>query len=340
MFWILLSVNSEVTDYYAMTVALALGRSGYETETVPADGIAECVGSRAAKDDWFFSADVIEACRLRLRGFDNVILWCQGIIPEESYLRHKSKVRARILSLIEKHALKNARFCLFVSDSMRRHFELKYKIDFEDRCFVMPCFNSELVSESFFVEGKYDSPTFCYVGSLAAWQCFEQTVDLYKSIESCVPNAQLKVLTFEQDEALEILKSKGVKCYEVGYVPPDKVSSELGSVAYGFVIREDNPVNRVATPTKLSSYMAAGVIPVFSRCLDGFACLAGNLRFAVPVDEPVCAEDIVNRCLEPIGCDEVFAEYKRVFETYYSRDRYVEELSLLLDGVVGKARKV
>lgn len=333
-------MNSEVTDYYTETVALALERAGYETETVAADGIAECVGSRAGKDDWFFSADAVEACRLRLRGFSNVILWCQGVIPEESYLRHRSKVRARILSLIERHALKKASFCLFVSDAMRRHYEEKYKLGFEGRCFVMPCFNSELVSEFFFTEGKYDSPTFCYVGSLAAWQCFEQTVDLYKDIESCVPGARLKVLTFEQDEALGILKSKGVERFELGCVPPDKVAAELADVSYGFVLREDNIVNRVATPTKFSSYMSAGVIPIFSDCLDSFANLARGLRFAVSADESVDAESVVLGCSKVIRREDVLAEYRQVFDTYYSREYYIEKLAPLLSEALGRGDKI
>lgn len=197
MIWILRSTNSEVTDFYLETVASALEKAGFATTTVSAESVKECVAAHARSEDWFLSSNAMETCRLYLQGARNVILWCQGIIPEESYLRNGSKGKSAILSLIEKSALKKAAFCLFVSDDMRRHYETKYGLSFEGRCFVMPCFNSMFEQGSFFAEGKYDSPTFAYVGSMAAWQCFEETVDLYKELESRLPGAFLKVLTFK-----------------------------------------------------------------------------------------------------------------------------------------------
>lgn len=295
-----------------------------------------CVKERSRSGDWFLSSNAMEACRIISWGARNIILWCQGVIPEESYLRNRSRIKEAVLSLIEKRALKKAAFCLFVSDEMRRHYEAKYKLDFDGRCFVMPCFNSVLEPEFFRVEGKYELPTFAYVGSMAAWQCFEETVDLYKTLESRLKGSSLKVLTFNQDKAREVLESKHVERYEIGCVPPEKVAEELADVAYGLVIREDVAVNRVATPTKLSSYMAAGVIPVFSDCLGSFSDLARGLRFAVPVAGPGDADAVAERCSEPIRWEDVLDEYSRVFGTYYSRDYYVKQLAPLLDAVIAK----
>ena len=339
MIWILRSTNSEVTDFYLETVASALEKAGFATTTVSAESVKECVAAHARSEDWFLSSNAMETCRLYLQGARNVILWCQGIIPEESYLRNGSKGKSAILSLIEKSALKKAAFCLFVSDDMRRHYETKYGLSFEGRCFVMPCFNSMFEQGSFFAEGKYDSPTFAYVGSMAAWQCFEETVDLYKELESRLPGAFLKVLTFNQAGAREILRAKGVERYEVGCVPPEKVAGELAKVAYGFVIREDGPVNRVATPTKLSSYMAAGVIPVFSDCIGSFSGLARGLKYAIPVGRSVDVDAVARRCAEPVRREEVLREYRRVFDTYYSREYYVQGLAPLLGSVIREGRR-
>lgn len=339
MIWILRSTNSEVTDFYLETVASALEKAGFATTTVSAESVKECVAAHARSEDWFLSSNAMETCRLYLQGARNIILWCQGIIPEESYLRNGSKGKSAILSLIEKSALKKAAFCLFVSDDMRRHYETKYGLSFEGRCFVMPCFNSMFEQGSFFAEGKYDSPTFAYVGSMAAWQCFEETVDLYKELESRLPGAFLKVLTFNQAGAREILRAKGVERYEVGCVPPEKVAGELAKVAYGFVIREDDPVNRVATPTKLSSYMAAGVIPVFSDCIGSFSGLARGLKYAIPVGRSVDVDAVARRCAEPVRREEVLREYRRVFDTYYSREYYVQGLAPLLGSVIREGRR-
>ena len=133
------------------------------------------------------------------------------------------------------------------------------------------------------------------------------------------------MLTFEQDEALEILNSKGVERFELRCVPPDKVAAELADVSYGFVLREDNIVNHVATPTKLSSYMSAGVIPIYSDCLDSFANLARGLCFAVSIGESVDAESVVRSCSGVIRREDVCIEYRKVFSTYYSREYYIEK---------------
>ena len=339
MIWILRSTNSEVTDFYLETVSSALEKAGFPTMMVPVEKVRECVATHARSEDWFVSPSALEACRIFSLGVKNVILWCQGIIPEESYLRNRSKSKSAVLSLIEKLALKKAAFCLFVSDDMRRHYEVKYGLSFEGRCFVMPCFNSTLEEVSFLAEGKYDTPTFAYVGSMAAWQCFEATVDLYKELEVRLPGALLKVLTFDQGKARKVLRAKGVERYEVGCVPPEKVADELARVAYGFVIRKDDPVNQVATPTKLSSYMAAGVIPVFSDCIGSFSGLARGLKYAVPVGMPVDVDAVARRCAEPVRREELLGEYRRVFDTYYSREYYVEGLAPLLGSVIHEGRR-
>lgn len=149
----------------------------------------------------------------------------------------------------------------------------------------------------------------------------------------------MKVLTFNQAGAREILRAKGVERYEVGCVPPEKVAGELAKVAYGFVIREDDPVNRVATPTKLSSYMAAGVIPVFSDCIGSFSGLARGLKYAIPVGRSVDVDAVARRCAETVRREEVLREYRRVFDTYYSREYYVQGLAPLLGSVIREGRR-
>lgn len=340
--WVLGASNSDVTDCYLQTIADSLIEAGCEAEFVPAGDTRACLKGRASKKDWFVSSNPIEACRISAHGIRRIILWCQGVAPEESYLRNGSKIRLSVLSFIEKTALKKASLCFFVSEEMRRHYEGKYGLDFEGRYFVMPCFNSALDWESFRAEGKYTVPTFAYVGSLAKWQCFEETVDLYKDIESRLEGSCFKVLTFDREKAEEILRARGVRRFEVDCVARDQVSAELSSVAFGFVVREDNVVNRVATPTKLSSYMAAGVIPVYSDCLASFADIAEDLRFAISVGNPVDADMLVEHCRKMVGsdADDVLAEYKKVFETYYSRDYYMRKLVPILKGILDEDGRI
>lgn len=335
MVWILTPENSEVTGYYLDTIAAAFRAAGVPGEAVPSDSCGAVV-RHASRADWFVCSSPLEAFRLLGRGITNIVLWCQGVIPEESYMRNGSAARRALLSLVERIALSRARFCLFVSSAMREHYERKYRLGFEGKCFVMPCFNTGLSSRAFQVAGKYDRPVFAYVGSLAKWQCFSETVELYRRIETRLEGSKLKVLTFSVDDATKALQRSGAKNYEVKRVSTDQVADELAEASFGFVIRRDDVVNRVATPTKISSYMSAGVIPVFSECLSSFSELAKGLDYALPVGEEPDAEAIAEYCARKIDPESVLGEYSRVFDSYFSRGYYVERLSPMLGNLVGK----
>lgn len=119
-------------------------------------------------------------------------------------------------------------------------------------------------------------------------------------------------------------------------VPKDDVKKELSSVNYGFIIREDSIVNRVATPTKISSYMSAGVIPIFSTCLKDFSVLAQNLKYAKAVenlDEKGVA-DVICYIKKPIEKEDVKEEYKKLFDSYYGKHTHCANLEILFKKVL------
>ena len=74
-------------------------------------------------------------------------------------------------------------------------------------------------------------------------------------------------------------------------------------------------VNRVATPTKFSSYLAAGVLPIFSSCLKDFYDSYGN-------SDIVCVADNYSDITEFVRKEHdkgiIMAEIKNIFNSYYS----------------------
>lgn len=326
--YVVLSQNSEVTDNYMNVIKGALERSGWMCQTV--EFSTRSAFSPLRKDALIVVASCMDALSFIKQGFKNVVVWCQGIVPEESFMRRHSRSRRLALSLMESYVLKKAKFVFFVSSEMKRHYEAKYGLDFKGRYGIMPCFNSELCAESVLAPEKYANKVFVYMGSLAAWQCFDETARLFKRIEERMPDALFKVYCFDQRGAEEKLRRAGVQNYWVGSVPPDQVSMELSGASFGFVIREDCAVNRVATPTKLSSYLSAGVIPIFSRCLTSFREATKGMKYALAVDAEPDVNAVVDFCSQPIEASEVLAEFKHLFETYYSREHYVESLSTVL----------
>lgn len=311
--------NIVVLQSYLEVVQKALIQNGYSCEFIKSlEGID--------KEALIVHPMGIDAFKYYWKGYKNFILWQQGATADESYMRNHSKLRYWILNKIDTFAMKKAKFILFVSEYMRKHYEKLSGVSFSDKSYTMPCFNEEY-DESVYKYKDYSKKVFTYVGSLDLWQCFDQTVTLYKQIEERVPNTMFKVLTFSVDDAKRILKEKGVKNYAVACVPKEKVKQELLETTYGFILREDNMVNRVATPTKFSSYLAAGVIPIFSDCLKDFNVVAKSMKYVLKVNANYSVEDIVSFINNDIDKQEIHNEYKNLYRMYYSSDLHCSKLT-------------
>lgn len=316
--------NVVVLQSYLDVIKDALCRLGYVCEYVK-----ELSG--VDKKDLIVFPVPMDAMKFYFKGYRNYILWQQGATADESFMRNHSRLRYWILNKIDLFAMKKAKAVLYVSDYMKRHYEKIGNCSFSEKSYIMPCFN-EVFDPSVYENKNYSKKVFTYVGSLEPWQCFDETATLYKKIEDAVPEVFFKVLTFDTKSAEKILKEKGIKNYEVKCVPKDEVKKELAPVTYGFIIREDNMVNRVATPTKISSYMAAGVIPIFSSCLKDFSIQAQKMNFAKQVsdlsDESV--QGIIRFVNTPVDAESLKREYNDVFNTYYSTELHSQRLGDLL----------
>lgn len=268
----------------------------------------------------------IDAFRYYLKGYVNFIIWQQGATADESFMRNHSYIRKYILNLIDIFVMKKSKYILFVSNYMREHYSKLAKTNFENKSYVMPCFNEQLDS-GVFEKKDYTKKFFTYVGSLDLWQCFDKIADAYVEIEKHVPNCYFKVLTFQEDDAKKILVEKGAHNYEVKKVPKEKVKEELLECTYGFIIRDDNIVNRVATPTKMSSYLSSGVIPIFSKCLSDFYQLSSEYSFMICLNEEDGIEKVIDRVSNPVDVENIKFGIEDIFKKYYSKEKYIDALT-------------
>lgn len=317
------SDNHLVIDFYLDTLKLAFEKSGYEVKEVNYSD-----AKTMDKNNYIVVIGKVFVLKWYLKGFRNFVLWSQGLLPDESAMRHNnSKIRFFIGGLIERFAIKKSKLVIMVSEAMKHHFEQKYHINFGENFFLMPCYNCELEKESFFVKNKYSDNTFCYVGSLTIWQCFEQTVELYKKIEENYSNTKFIVCTGEQEKAKSILTSKGVKNYTVQFVPQAELPNVLAQCKFGFIIREDVVVNNVATPTKLSTYLSNGIIPIVSDAINEYASYfkGRNYLISMPVKQDL---DLLDKYIKgEIDASDVYSEYSKFYNDYYNTDRYIANLS-------------
>lgn len=312
---------SAVTETYMRIVREAVCEAGFFAQD-------RKLCKRPSRKDYIVTNEALVTVRYLLSGYRRHIVWMQGIVPEESYLRRHSRLRRAVLSFAEKFVLKHADLLLLVSSEMLAHYEAKYGLPLAGKSVIMPCFSeTEPYAGAFAAK---EEGTFAYVGSLSAWQCFAQTAALYAEIERRAPcRTKLFVFTEDTARAERLLAQSGAKNYEISHREGAALLDALSSVRYGFVLRREDPVNRVATPTKLSVYAACGLTPIYSPVLADFARRAVPLDYGIQVKLPFDLHDVsavlrdMEKDWDPRRMRDMSA---RIFADYYHAGGYRQTL--------------
>ena len=297
-------------------------------------------GQDAENKKTYIVTDTIQAAfKYICKGYKNHIVWMQGIVPEESFMRRHSYLRFWAISAMERLILKKAKLLLLVSEEMLQHYEKKYHLKLKQKSIIMPCFNELGIEESAFCDEKYRHNTFTYVGSIQAWQCFEQTAKLYREIEArATTPVKFCVYTFQQEAAEQIIKNLGIQNYAIDCVPPEELSQRIKEIKYGFIIRENHPVNNVATPTKFSNYLANGIIPIYSSAVKAFAAFdkKNQLGLVYDLDDPEAGlRRILEHMEKEISAEQVQEKCTNAFAIYYNAEMYKEEIAQKLKQIMG-----
>lgn len=310
--------NKEVTSVYIKVICTAFKEMGFDL--VELDGLEKC-GNKQSPLLVVDLKDVVIASNC---GYKNILYWIQGVAPEEIYLKNKDILRYLLYTYREFRAIKSASFIFYCSQNMKNHYEKKYRYYTNDY-YVMPCFNEE-IHEDIIRNKRYTNNDFVYAGSLEKWQNFEGTVRYYKKIEERVNNTKFKVFVRDQANARQILDKYKIKNYVIDYVTPEQLSIEISQSKFGFCLREDITVNSVATPTKLSNYIANGMFPIYSRCLNSFYDASKNSQYCFCIDDEMTLDRIVKMCNESIQGEDVYTDYKKNFGDYYSSNFHISRI--------------
>lgn len=187
------------------------------------------------------------------------ILDLHGVVPEEEY-DSGNLFNGKIYDLIEKNTIKKADCIIVVSNAMRMHLIAKYGTIFFGKYILlpnMPVINEELIVDNF-IEKK---PTVIYAGGLQKWQQIIKMLQIISEMESYF---QFYIFCPEPGLLYEILYKMKINLASVPIdtVTHDELPKYYRKCQYGFILREDNLINKVACPTKLVEYLAFGVIPI------------------------------------------------------------------------------
>ena len=206
----------------------------------------------------------------------------RALLFAESFSRRKNYFIAALIFMLEMITCflanqiccvsKNLRTCLF------KFFNYKKNI------YVFPCLvvNKERKK---FIPSKYlaKKTSFVYLGSVTGWQNFDEAVDVYKQF-SKNNKTSFTVITKDKKKAIKILKNKNVSG-NVLSLKNSEVLIELQHYDFGFLLRENNLLNNVASPIKFLEYLNCGVIPIMNKGIGDYSNLAKVNDIAIVLDE-------------------------------------------------------
>jgi len=180
-----------------------------------------------------------------------------GVVPEE-FRMHNDFFSAVLYEKEEACAVKKAGIVIVVTDAMRQYLQQKFQTTLKARTASFPMFPSftPMLATRPLVDGK---PVIVYAGGLHKWQQVPKMIDaIARTVDSCShrfycpqPQVVKDMLPPELSGMLEV---------------ESKTHAELmilyPQCHYGFILREDIIVNRVACPTKLVEYLTMGIVPI------------------------------------------------------------------------------
>ncbi len=191
-----------------------------------------------------------------------MVLDFHGCVIEEMEMMNAPIWKISNMKKYEKFALKYIKTFVSVTNNMTTYYQNKYQESKKLKYITLPIFNSSNIN---FSEKKENALNILYSGRNQVWQNPELMV---KSIAEVVKNKKISninytFLTPDIQYYTNLAKKYEVENYiTIKSVAPNDLNQEYAKAHLGFILRDDNVVNRVACPTKLVEYMKAGIIPI------------------------------------------------------------------------------
>jgi len=254
----------------------------------------------------------------------NIYYWVQGSVPEESYLRHKSKLKYYILSIFEYLSLTVASQNIFVSTYMQEYLEQKFHKNFTNSI-IVPC-----ISEFSYDGSLKEKDSFVYIGGMSAWQRVDKMLKMFNQILQYKPKARLYIATLDtaiaKEEVAKYLDPKDFGSVEVlSITNREKILFFLSTKEYGFLIREDIVVNNVSSPIKLAEYLSCGVNVIISDAVKSYAPMVEQQKAGISIN----IEDNIIEKLK--GFQHSTVNSLNVYQQYFSREEQLKSYTKLLN---------
>ena len=193
-----------------------------------------------------------------------VVLDAHGIVQEE--LRYQGAIaKSKLYRLAEQRIFRRVDNVVTVSGAMIAHFRRKYP-RWKRQAIHYPILPAHVGDDVSMMDGETQGDDIVHViysGNLQSWQNIDLMISLIK--RNLSERVKYTLLTGQVAEMKKRLLDSGVHLgdhIDVLTVSPTELPLYYQSAHYGFIMRDDMLINRVACPTKLVEYLIYGIIPI------------------------------------------------------------------------------
>jgi hypothetical protein len=151
---------------------------------------------------------------------------------------------------------------------MQSHFRTKYSSYIGEECIFATnsqpatCNPQPATSNLQPATRNTDEVIILYSGNCQPWQNIDLMLETMQRLTA--PNIRFIILSGQKKHFEHLIRHKNFPAgkVEVISVKPEELESYYEKAHYGFILRDDILVNRVANPTKLAEYLQFGIIPI------------------------------------------------------------------------------
>ncbi len=213
-----------------------------------------------------------------------------GDSVEEERMSGASKERVRAMVEADRLVFELSDLNVFVSEAMREHFQARHRRELPS--VIVPC----CVADRCFTQRRTGRPillppgrpVLAYLGTMVAWQCGDEMIGLFARLHRLNRDLFYLLLVPLGDHAKvrTLMERHGLGGEDVLLVevPHEQVADYLRHAHAGLLLRLDDPVNRVSSPTKFGEYLAAGCPVVMTERIGDYSQLAREHEVGVVLD--------------------------------------------------------
>jgi len=225
----------------------------------------------------------------------------RGLFAEELEYYNGKSVPSFVFKRLELLFIRYSDAVIAVSKSMKDYFSSKY-FGCADKISIIPTF-AQVLSQ---IE-PIDVPDIrkanrwggeillCYSGSLEGWQCFDEILNIFNILQKRSSRFRFVFLSKSASEMLSRIQARLLLgSFAVYSASPEELPFYLSQCDYGFLVRRDHIINKVAAPIKVKDYLLAGLRVVVTPNVGDTSDFIADHNCGISID----FEDIIKGVID------------------------------------------